>query len=485
MQRLSKSRIMSSLQCLKRVYLEVHRRDLMEFSANTEAAFKIGHQVGEIAVEVYGQGGSEYIPFEGGLSQALQRTRALMDGLFPTPIFEATLQHEGVLVREDVLLPCGDSWQIIEVKASTRLKPEHVQDCAIQAWVHTGAGYSLNSFALAHIDTQFTYRGDGDYSGILMEVDLSEQVANLQTSVPIWVENAKQAVAGPMPDVPVGQHCFRPYECPFFKHCWPLDSEYPVHGLKGSRKKLGELVTAGYRDIREVPADLLTAQDQLRIRRVTLAGEPEILPEAGEFVRDLAYPRYYLDFETVAPAIPVWPDTRPYQMMPFQWSCHIEDAPGELRHEKFLDMSGQPPMRALAEKLLVELGEAGPILMYTSYEKGVIKGLAERFPDLAVKLLALVERLVDLFPATRAGYYHPAMMGSWSIKAVLPTIAPDMDYANLEGIAEGTQASNAYLEAIQAEADPEQAEQTRKQLLNYCKHDTLAMVRLVAFFQAH
>jgi len=486
MARLSKSKIMSSLQCLKRVHLEVHRRDLMEFSANTEVAFKLGHQVGDIAIEIYGKGQGEVIPYEGGsLSPAIRRTKTLMDGMFRGPVFEATLQYKDVLVREDVLLPNGDNWDIVEVKASTKLKPEHIQDCAIQAWVHTGAGYEFERFSLAHINNQFTYKGDGDYSGILVEVDLSEQVGDLQTSVPVWVENAKQAVAGPMPDVPVGQHCFTPYECPFFKHCWPLDSEYPVHGLKGSRKKLGELVAAGYRDIRDVPADLLTARDQLRIRRVTLAGAPEILPEAGEFVRALPYPRYYLDFETVGPAIPVWPDTRPYQTVPFQWSCHIEDAPGELRHHEFLELSGQPPMQALAEKLIADLGESGPVLMYTSYEKVVINGLAERLPDLAAGLLAIVARLVDLFPAIRASYYHPAMMGSWSIKAVLPTIAPEMDYADIEGIAEGMEASNAYLEAIQPGADPEKVEQVRKELLKYCKHDTLAMVRLVAFFQQH
>jgi hypothetical protein len=485
MPRLSKSRVMASLQCLKRVFLEVNHPALAEYPPGTEAVFEVGHQVGDIAVQVYGQGRGEYIPFEGGLGRALARTRRLLDKPTREPVFEATLQHDGVLVREDVLLPAGDSWRIVEVKASTKRKAEHVQDCAIQAWVHTGAGYRYEQFSLAHIDNQFIYPGGGDYSGILVEEDLTEEVRQLQHSVPAWVASAKSAAAGPEPRVPVGQHCFTPYECPFFKHCWPVDSEYPIHGLKGSRKKLGELVAAGYRDLREVPGDRLSAEDSYRVWRVTRSGEAEVLPAAGEFVRSLGWPRYYLDFETVATAIPVWPGTRPYEVLPFQFSCDIEEAPGQIRHEEFLDMSGAPPMRALAEKLITALGNQGPILMYTAYEKGVLRGLAKRFPDLSGRLNALIDRLIDLYPVTKASYYHPDMRGSWSIKAVLPTIAPDMDYSALEGVHEGTEASAAWLRAIQPGAAPAEVKLTRSQLLEYCRFDTLAMLRLVEFFSAN
>jgi hypothetical protein len=93
-----------------------------------------------------------------------------------------------------------------------------------------------------------------------------------------------------------------------------------------------------------------------------------------------------------------------------------------------------------------------------------------------------VERLVDLYPITKASYYHPDMLGSWSIKAVLPTIAPDMDYEGLEGVAEGTEASRAYLEAIRPGTSTERKEEIRRELIEYCAHDTLAMVRLVEFF---
>ena len=487
MPRLSKSRIMSSLQCLKRVHLEINHPELARFSKSTEAAFALGHEVGDVAVQLYGGDGGVYIEYSGGsLNKALRETEQLMSSMFRTEIFEATLQHEDVLVREDILLPVveekGDSWRIVEVKASTKVKPEHVHDCAVQAWVHLGSGYPLSGIALAHIDNQFIYAGDGRYEGLLIEHDLTEQVFELLPAVPAWVEQARDAVDGPMPDMTVGQHCTSPYECPFLQFCWPHETRYPIMGLGGGRKKLGVWVMDGYHDIRDVPASEITSETQSRIHRVTVDGRPELLPGARAFVTQLAYPRFYLDFETVGPAIPIWAGTRPYQALPFQWSCHIERAPGEMEHEEFLDLSGEAPMRALAEAMIESLEKAGPVLMYTSYERGVIRGLAAMFPDLAGALQAIDSRLVDLHPVTKINYYHPDMLGSWSIKAVLPTIAPDMDYAVLEGIQEGTQASAAYLEAIDPKTSAERNEEIRRDLLKYCKHDTEAMVRLVQFF---
>jgi hypothetical protein len=482
---------MSSLQCLRRVHLEVNRPELARYSKQTEAAFALGHDVGEVAVRLYGGDEGTYIDYAGGsLAPALAQTRELMTSLFRAPVFEATLQHDGVLVREDVLLPVAmgerESWRIVEVKASTKVKPEHIHDCAVQAWVHLESGYPLSAIALAHIDNSFVYPGDGNYEGLLSEHDLTAQVFELLPGVPIWVEQAREAIAGPLPEVAVGAQCTKPYECPFLHVCWPVRGnggpEYPISGLGGSRQLLGQWVMNGYRDIREVPAAAISNENQLRIHRVTRAGRAELLPGARAFAEQLPYPRFYLDFETIGPAIPIWPGTRPYQALPIQWSCHIEWAPAALDHAEFLDLSGKPPMRDLADALIRTLESTGPVLMYTSYERSVIEGLATMYPDLAAPLGAIVERLVDLYPVTRSNYYHPDMLGSWSIKAVLPTIAPEMDYARLEGIHEGTEASAAYLEAIHPSTPSERRESLRSDLLKYCRHDTEAMVRLLQFF---
>ena len=139
-------------------------------------------------------------------------------------------------------------------------------------------------------------------------------------------------------------------------------------------------------------------------------------------------------------------------------------------------------MRPLAERLIECLGDSGPVLMYTNYEEGVIRDLARMFPDLKRDLDKIIDRLFDLHPVVKEHYYHPDMLGSWSIKAVLPTINPDMDYKKLEGIREGTAASNGFLEAINPQTDMVRKLELEEQLRRYCRFDTEAMVEILRFF---
>jgi hypothetical protein len=479
---LSKSRLISAWQCAKRVHLEKHHPELGVISPQTRSQWETGHRVGAIAQQLYGAPGSVEIEFDKRIGLLLRKTRELLEGGADFPIFEATFRHEGVLVRVDVLLPDAGGWRMIEVKASTSVKDYHVLDCAIQDWVLRNSGVDVTTVSLAHINNRFVYGGDGDYDGLLVEHDLTDEVRTLEPSVLELVALARDAVTGPQPHVPVGAHCSSPYDCQFIDHCWPTDSEYPVSGLGGGKAKLGEYVALGYRDICDVPAEQITAETQQRIHRVTCSGEPEILAGARRELEALAHPRYYLDFETIAPAVPFWAGTRPYEALAIQWSCHIEEAPGRFRHREFLDLSGDPPMRPLALELVECLGDAGPVLMWTRYEEGVLKNLAELYPDLAAPIAGIIERLFDLHPVVKKNYYHPRMLGSWSIKAVMPTIDPDMDYGTLEGINEGTAASDGFIEAIQPDVSPERKAELEEQLRRYCRFDTEAMVAVVRYF---
>ena len=481
---LSKSKLMSARQCLKRLHLEIHHADLKIISADTEAAFRKGHEIGDISHRIYGTTDSVFIPYAGGLQQAKSRTTELLRRDNPVPIFEATLQYNNVLVRVDVLIPEGDSWRLVEVKASTSVKPEHAFDCAIQAWVFKRSGYALSNVSLAHVDNSFVYQGDGDYASLLIEEDLDDDVEALLPSVSEWVSDARMAASGDEPDVAVGKHCFTPYECPFVAHCWPGDTDYPLLKLGGRARKqfLGELVAEGITDVRDIPVDRLN-DTQRHIQEISQSGVPELLDAAGHFVAKLEYPRYYLDFETVAPAVPLWSGTRPYEALPFQWSCHFEQLEGLMQHAEFLDLSGDAPMRRFAESMIRVLGDAGPILVYSSYEKRIIGDCIERFPDLDVSLTAIIDRLKDLLPVAQQNDYHPDMHGSWSIKAVLPTIAPDLNYDELDGIQDGTAASEGYLEAIHEDAGSERKAELKEQLLKYCQFDTLALVRITQFFK--
>jgi hypothetical protein len=477
---LSKSRLISAWQCPKKLHLEKHHPELAVITPQMESMFAGGHAVGDVAKQLYGTADSVEVAFDFKKMEA--ETAALIEGGADFPIFEATFRHENVLVRVDVLIPDGDGWRFIEVKASTSVKDYHVLDCAIQDWVLRNSGIDVTSISLAHINNQFVYAGDENYAGLLVENDLTAEVRTLEPGVVDLLGKARDAVTGPMPDINVGPQCSKPYDCQFQSYCWPSDTKYPITGLGGSKARLGEYVALGARDILDVDEASITAATQQRIYRVTCKGEPEILDGARREIAALPYPRYYLDFETIGPGVPIWPGTRPYAAIPVQWSCHIEEKGGEIRHEEFLDLSGAPPMRALAEKMIASLGDSGPVLMYTNYEQKVIEGLAELLPDLAEPLSKIINRLWDLYPVVKDNYYHPDMLGSWSIKAVLPTINPRMDYKKLEGIAEGTGASDGFIEAINPDTDLIRKLELEQQLRRYCKFDTEAMVEIVRFF---
>jgi hypothetical protein len=477
---LSKSRLISAWQCSKKLHLEKHHSELAVITPQMESAFAGGHQVGDIAKQLWGTEDSIEIAFN--FKTMVAETQQLFEGGADFPIFEATFRHENVLVRVDVMIPDGDGWRVIEVKASTSVKDYHVLDCVIQDWVLRNSGINVTSISLAHINNQFVYSGDGDYGGLLVENDLTDEVRTLEPSVIELIEKARDAVTGPMPDINVGAQCTKPYDCQFQSYCWPSDTRYPVTGLGGSRAKLGEYVALGAHDILDVDENSITAATQQRIYRITCKGEPEILDGARQQLEALPYPRYYLDFETIGPGVPIWPGTRPYATIPVQWSCHIEEEGGDLSHKEFLDISGAPPMRALAEKMIECLGDSGPVLMYTTYEQRVIEGLLELFPDLAEPLQNIIDRLWDLHPVVKENYYHPDMLGSWSIKAVLPTINPAMDYSKLDGIKEGTGASDGFIEAISPDTDMVRKLELEEQLLRYCRFDTEAMVEIVRFF---
>jgi hypothetical protein len=448
--------------------------------------FETGNVVGEVARQVYGRGEGLYVSFDGGLDRAIETTRALLAKGGNAPIFEATFEHDGVVVRIDILDRSEKVPRIVEVKASTFTQDHHVFDCAIQAWALRQLGFPLRQVAVAHVDSAFVYQGDGHYERLFAEEDVTELVEEHLSTVESLVEQARATLAGSaQPAADIGPQCDSPYSCPFFDHCAPQQGVHPIWDLGGKRKKLLALIHAGYRDLRDLPEDALAGEKQRRIWEQTKLGTPFVGAELRDFAARIEFPRYYLDFETIAFAVPIWAGTRPYEALPFQWSCHVDNGRGDIAHEAFLDVTGQAPMRACAERLIAILGNHGPILVYTGYEGAVISRLAERYADLAGPLQAIRERLVDLHPVTRAHYYHPAMHGSWSIKSVLPTIAPELDYATLGDVRDGGAAQSAYLEAINTQTTPGRREQLQRDLLRYCNFDTLALVKLVEFFARH
>jgi predicted RecB family nuclease len=479
---LSKSRILAVRQCRRRLWLEANRPELRVYSDNTRRRFAQGHRLNQLVHRLYPDG--HLIDEDATLADALRMTAGHLARRPKQPLFEATFSKHRVLVRADVFRRVDHGFELIEVKSSTRLKPYHLLDCAVQSWVISEAGYPVAKTVLAHVDTGFTYRGDGVYADLLRPVDVTERIAELCLQVPDWIAEGLDTLSqADEPEIPIGPHCTQPFSCPFLQHCSPPKPEFPVTLLPGGGRIVTQLKAEGIEDVREIPEGRLHKPLQQRVRQTTISGEPYIGAEIGQALLALPYPRFYLDFESVQFVIPRWPATRPYQQLPFQWSCHVQQAAGTLLHEEFLDSSGDPPMRPCAEKLVQVLGDQGPIFCYSRYERTVIHQLAARFPDLATRLRPLAERLFDLLPLVRAHYYHPAMKGSFSIKAVLPTIDPGPGYGGLVDVNDGTAAQLAYEELIDETTPPERREELALQLREYCALDTLAMVRMVAFFE--
>jgi Domain of unknown function(DUF2779) len=478
---LSKSRLMSAVQCAKRLYLETNRRELLDFSEDTKRRFAVGHAVGEAARRLHP--GGRLIGADNDLRQALRETQVATKEPDLRTLFEATFRHGSVLVRTDILTRRGQGFHLAEVKASASIKPHYMYDVAIQAWVLQGCGLPLKTAQLWHIDTDFVYGGDTDYRGLFVREDVTEEIEPLIAQLPAFVGECRKLLAGPEPQIAVGPHCKAPYDCPFLLHCSSPEPDYPISILPYGGRLAKQLVTQGHTDLRDVPEAMLSKPDHLRVWRASRSGQAELDAEAARELRALPYPRYYVDFEAIQFAVPVWENTRPYEALPFQWSCHVETADGNLTHKAFLDESGKAPMRAFADSLISTLGTHGPVLVYSPYEHRVIRELSARFPALARPLGRIAHRLVDLLPITRAYYYHPQMKGSWSIKTVLPAVVPELAYEGLGAVQDGMAAQDAYRELIHPATTEERRAQLKADLEKYCEHDTRALVELVRLLE--
>ncbi len=474
--RLSKSKYMAGLQCLKRLYLEIHHPELAaETDPATQAIMDTGTRVGALAQETIPGGvlvDVEHTAVRGGLA----RTAALLGDPAVPAIFEGFIAFDGVLVRPDLLERIGGSrWRLTEVKSTSQVKPEHQDDLAIQAYVLAGADLSLDACRLMHIDSGYLYPGGPlNLHRFFAAEDLTREVANRQAAIPDQLHIMREALGGAnVPVVEADDHCHRPYTCPFWDHCTKDKPSRWVYYLPGSRKAFQDLAAQGIQTIDEIPAGFRLNLIQQRVKDdIEWIG-----PGLCAALDTIRYPVHHLDFETVGSAIPLFPNTHPYQAIPFQWSDHIETVDSAVRHEEYLHDDVSDPREEVALSLLRTLGREGSICVYTTYEQTILTALADALPPLREALLAVVARLWDLHPVIRSHYYHPGFAGSYSIKVVLPALVPALAYDDLE-IQEGALASLQFHRMAFGGLDDREQARIREALLEYCARDTLALVEL-------
>lgn len=476
--RLSKSKLTSFEQCPKRLWLQVHRPAEAAADDMAEARFEAGREVGAAACALCPDG--IMIDAVPDLEAALTTTASLIASGTQWPLFEATFRHDDVLVRADILQPRQPGWSLAEVKSSTSVKPYHLAEVATQAWTIEGAGVPLSAVTVRHLNRDFVLEEEGAYAGLFTDADVAELVAPLVEDRAEVAAAARAVLDGAEPDQPMGAQCTDPFDCEFRDYCrrGTIQPQWPITLLpKTGRRLANEWAAQGVTELLDVPAGALTNPLHARIHQATSSGQPfHDCQAARDATRAWAFPRSWLDFETIAFAVPRWLGTRPWQQVPFQFSVHVERDSGALSHHEFLSLDGSDPRQALASALVAAIPPTGAVIAYNaSFERMCITQLAAACPQLGQQLDHIAARLVDLWPVARACWYHRDQRGSWSIKALLPTVADGPGYAGLD-IAEGSAAQLAYLEAIQPGTSDARRQQLGQALRDYCQRDTEAML---------
>lgn len=479
---LSKTKIAAFEQCSKRLWLQIRRPELHGTKVGADIRIAGGKEVGMAARALHPAG--ILIEAKPDMQAALLATSAAMKDINTSVLFEATFEHEGVLVRVDILQRDGkDGWQVGEVKSSTRRKDYHLSDLATQIWVLLNNGVSISEAAIRHINNQFVLKEANEYESLFTEASSMDDIEVLIGNRSEIVVEAKRVLSGSEPDKAMGDHCQKPLPCEFQDYCsqGAVSPKWPISLLPGNVTALVTQWSAkGIADLTKVPAGDLTNPLHARVHHATCTGEVYHDPEgARQATKGWLYPRTYLDFETIAFAVPRWIGTKPYQQLPFQFSAHIEQADGSIEHREFLSLNGEDPRRACAEALIADIPSNGAVIAYfASFERARIRELADSFPDLSEGLSRIAARIVDLLPITRNHWYHRDQRGSWSIKAVLPTVSDDLSYKDL-AVGDGTAAQLAYLEAIRPDTTDERRDEIDHELRVYCGQDTKAMVVLL------
>ena len=480
---LSKSRYTAGLQCLKRLYLELYEPERATSpGAGQQALFSAGNSAGILAQQLY-PGGILVDEDYRHHREATARTKELLQDPSVQAIYEAAFTEDDILIRADILVRGVDnSWNLVEVKSSTSVRDNYIDDVAVQLHVLKRAGLDIRRVSVAHINTQYVYDGVAHAVDQLFSVeDVTILAQERLLDVPGRLSEMRRALASDSePDLDIGSHCNRPYSCQFTAYCRRNEPEWPVDQLPGIRSMLTDKLRAdGFRSLDALPASISLNKLQQRVQTAVQSQEPWVANDLGTVLSTLAYPVHFIDFETVSTWLPRWKGTRPYQTFPFQWSDHVLSADGTLEHAEFLAKGTDDPRGAFAESLVRQLQGAGTLVVYTGYERTQLTALREALPSLASELdFVLAIPQFDLHPVVRDGYYHPEFRGSFSLKAVLPVMVPELAYTDLT-IQHGDVASLQFQQLWDRDLDESARRQIRADLLAYCERDTLAMVRIM------
>ncbi|MDX1699882.1 MAG: DUF2779 domain-containing protein [Melioribacteraceae bacterium] len=479
---LSKSTFLKGQQCDKHLFLYKHHYNWQDpISEGQQAVFDRGHKVGELAQLLFPGGVNVKPSSPRAYRKAVEDTNKAIDEGAEV-IYEAAFIYNEVLVYADILIRNGNRWKVFEVKSSTSISDTNILDISVQYYVIDNAGLEIEDISIIYINNKYIKVGELNLNELFITQSLLPDAIENQLWIDEEVERLKGVISQEeLPNIEIGLQCTDPYRCSFIGHCWkdiPPNSVFDISRMHLSKKF--ELYDQGIIRLNDIPEEyVLPASQQLQVN-AHRSGE-SFIDEVSikEFLDTIDYPLYFMDFESFQPAVPLYDNSSPYQQIPFQFSLHYQkNLNGELLHEEFLADPPEDPRPQFIEKLLSTTGETGKIIVYNkSFEISRLKEIARDFQQYESEIILLIERIEDIMiPFQKKWYYTPEMQGSYSIKAVLPAIVPELNYNELE-IADGESASIAY-EKLIYETDAIKIQKIRKNLLTYCQLDTLSMVMI-------
>ncbi len=477
---LTKSNYLLGLQCPKLLWIKVNDKErIPKPDKEAEAKFRIGTLIGVLATKVFSEG----IDLSGlEFEENIDKTKESLE--LRRPIFEAGILTDNLFSRADILLPVGeDEWDIIEVKSSTKIKDVNIHDVSFQKYVYEKVGLKIRKCFLMHINNEYIKKGEIEPKELFVQTEITEKVLEFSEDIEERIESMFKIIKDSEPEFCVDDILTIEYDnfcLDEFMNNLPEANVFEMYRMFKSKRV--ELYKEGCIKIRDIPEDVRLNSKQEIQRRLAFDGGKHI-DKLGikNFLNNLKYPVYYLDFETINPAIPKFDGMKPYQRIPFQFSLHIQEEPnGKLKHISFLAEGISDSRPKFMQALKDNLAEKGSVLVYNqSFEKGVMNECSDALPEFKEwyekNILPRIKDLWDVFKGFY--YYDPKQKGSASIKVVLPVLS-DLKYDDLE-IKNGITASLEYERITYDETDETEILKVREALEKYCELDTLAEVEIV------
>ena len=478
--KLSKSKYCLGFQCKKILWLNKNKPEERQ-EIDNEAVLENGTNVGELAKQLLGE--HVDVEFSENLSEMIKSTKECIDRHDNITITEASFDYDDNFCSVDLLKKNGNKYEIYEVKSSTSVKDIYREDASYQYYVLRSLGYDVTRVCVVTLDSSYERGEELDLHKLFKINDITEYAQERFTTIGKDIAQIKEE--GDQEEelqTPISEHCFKPYECPFFQYCLGLKEKNVFDLRRVNIKKKFELYNQGFRTFSELMSSSLSNKLKMQIDFI-LNNRPDLInyDKIDEFLSSLTLPLYFLDFETFQQSVPLFKETHPYEQIPFQYSLHFYTENKELAHKEFLAEADIDPRRSLAESLVRDIPRDVCVVAYNmSFERTVIKNLARLYPDLREHLLSIESNIKDLMkPFYNYDYYSKDMQGSYSIKYVLPALYPNdpsLNYHNLEQVHNGSEAMATYASLGQYSKEEQQI--IRRNLLEYCKLDTYAMVKI-------